>query len=332
MYYGALRNIKEKHLKKLKKKKNVVGIGIGYKYVDGKKTNDLCIQFSVRAKMALQDIKKKDLIPKEVDGALTDVIQLGEIKSEQDPKLRYRPAPAGVSVGHRDITAGTLGIWVRKNDKWCILSNNHVLANSNDGNIGESILQPGPYDGGNMSDVIALLSEFVAIEWTEIPSDCPFSKLFARVVNWFMKLFGRKSRLKAIQIQAGTNLVDAALAEAIREGQDVDNRIMKIGKITSIGYGELGMKIKKYGRTTAYTEGEIIQVDASILVTYGEGKSAWFEDQLVAGNMSAGGDSGSAVISDENNLVGLLFAGSDESTIINRIQNVQDALHFNLAR
>ena len=330
MYYSELKNIKEKHLKKLKRKKNIVGIGIGYKHVNGKKTDELCIQFSVRAKMASQDLKKKDLIPKDINGAKTDVVQLGEIKSEQDPKLRWRPAPAGVSVGHRDITAGTLGIWVKKNGKWCILSNNHVLANSNDGNIGESILQPAPYDSGNISNVIALLSEFVAIEWTEAPSDCLFSSLFAKVVNWFMKLFGRKSRLKAIQIQAGTNLVDAALAEVIKD-VDVDNKILKIGKITKIGYGELGMKIKKYGRTTAYTEGEIIQVDASILVSYGEGKNAWFEDQLVAGNMSAGGDSGSVVISDENDLVGLLFAGSDTSTIINRIQNVQDALgHWDL--
>ncbi|HHJ53434.1 MAG TPA: hypothetical protein ENJ89_09590, partial [Caldithrix abyssi] len=41
-----------------------------------------------------------------------------------------------------------------------------------------------------------------------------------------------------------------------------------------------------------------------------------------AGNMSAGGDSGSAVLNEQNEIVGLLFAGSSRSTIINRIQNV----------
>jgi len=42
----------------------------------------------------------------------------------------------------------------------------------------------------------------------------------------------------------------------------------------------------------------------------------------MAGAMSQGGDRGSAVLDDNNNLVGLLFAGSDTSTIMNRIQNV----------
>jgi hypothetical protein len=46
--------------------------------------------------------------------------------------------------------------------------------------------------------------------------------------------------------------------------------------------------------------------------------------------MSQGGDSGSAVLDDQNRLVGLLFAGSSNSTIINRIQNVFTALGVSL--
>jgi hypothetical protein len=46
----------------------------------------------------------------------------------------------------------------------------------------------------------------------------------------------------------------------------------------------------------------------------------------MAGAMSQGGDSGSAVLADNNHLVGLLFAGSDTTTVINRIQNVFSAL------
>jgi hypothetical protein len=42
--------------------------------------------------------------------------------------------------------------------------------------------------------------------------------------------------------------------------------------------------------------------------------------------MSQGGDSGSAVLDGNNRLVGLLFAGSDTTTIINRIENVFGAL------
>jgi hypothetical protein len=49
---------------------------------------------------------------------------------------------------------------------------------------------------------------------------------------------------------------------------------------------------------------------------------AQFRDQLLAGPMSQGGDSGSAVLDNDRKIVGLLFAGSDQTTIINRIQNV----------
>ena len=42
--------------------------------------------------------------------------------------------------------------------------------------------------------------------------------------------------------------------------------------------------------------------------------------------MSQGGDSGSAVLSNDNQLTGLLFAGNDTTTVINRIENVFSAL------
>lgn len=61
-------------------------------------------------------------------------------------------------------------------------------------------------------------------------------------------------------------------------------------------------------------------------VQYGAGQVARFTDQLLAGAMSQGGDSGSAVLNGENRLVGLLFAGSDVTTIINRIEHVFSAL------
>jgi V8-like Glu-specific endopeptidase len=46
--------------------------------------------------------------------------------------------------------------------------------------------------------------------------------------------------------------------------------------------------------------------------------------------MSQGGDSGSAVVNENNQLIGLLFAGSDTTTIMNRIQNVFSALGVSL--
>jgi hypothetical protein len=90
------------------------------------------------------------------------------------------------------------------------------------------------------------------------------------------------------------------------------------------------MRLQKSGRTTGYTQGEILQVDVTANVQYGAGQTAQFTDQLMAGAMSQGGDSGSAVLNDDKQLVGLLFAGSDNSTIINRIEHVFSALNLSL--
>jgi len=74
----------------------------------------------------------------------------------------------------------------------------------------------------------------------------------------------------------------------------------------------------------------VTQVDVTADVSYGENRTVRFTDQFMAGAMSQPGDSGSAVLNDNNELVGLLFAGSDTSTIMNRIENVFSALSLTL--
>jgi S1-C subfamily serine protease len=106
--------------------------------------------------------------------------------------------------------------------------------------------------------------------------------------------------------------------------------LLQIGTIAAIKEAELGMSIKKSGRTTGLTTGAIEQTDVTVSVSYGYNKTAVFTDQLLAGAMSQGGDSGSAVLDIQNNLVGLLYAGSETSTLINRIQNVFGELKISL--
>ena len=108
------------------------------------------------------------------------------------------------------------------------------------------------------------------------------------------------------------------------------DEILNIGPIQGTVAGELGMAIKKGGRTTGFTTGQIQQVDVTANVQYGAGQIALFTDQLLAGAMSQGGDSGSAVLDENNRLTGLLFAGSNTTTIINRIENVFSALGISL--
>ncbi|NIU63494.1 MAG: hypothetical protein GWN66_23415 [Pseudomonas stutzeri] len=141
---------------------------------------------------------------------------------------------------------------------------------------------------------------------------------------------GSQHRLEAFRLDTEENLVDAAIARPLSDDL-VEKRILEIGEPQGVAEGTLGLSIQKSGRTTALTSGEIKQIDATAKVSYGLGKTATFTDQLVAGAMSSGGDSGSAVLDEGNRVVGLLFAGSQSTTIINRIQNVLDALDVSIA-
>jgi len=309
-------------------RRNVVATGVGYKVTGGKRTQSPSIICSVTRKLPAAALAPADLVPPTIAGATTDVVETGPIRALQAPTGRFRPAPGGVSIGHRDITAGTLGCLVRKGGEPFILSNNHVLANSNDAQIGDPILQPGPHDGGTVAeDHIASLEAFVPISFLlpEPPSECGFAAAVIAALNAGCRLIGSRTRYRIVSIQQTANLVDAAIARPLA-ATDVADEILGIGPIQGAAQGTLGMRVRKSGRTTGLTTGEILQVDVTVNVQYGAGRMAQFTDQLMAGAMSQGGDSGSAVLDDQNRLTGLLFAGSDTTTIINRIEHVFAAL------
>ena len=324
-----VREILKDRSRHLLKMQNVVATGIGYKMTAGQKTPNVSIVCSVKEKLPVSQLTSKNMVPPSFDGVPTDVIRTGHIRALGRTD-RTRPAPGGVSLGHIDITAGTLGCLVKKNNQIFILSNNHVMANSNNAQIGDPILQPGPYDGGtDPQDRIATLSEFVPVSFVEVPSGCSTSKIITAILNGLAAFVGSDVRFKPVSTKALTNLIDAAIARPVNDS-DVINEIMEIGPIQGVIEAELGMAIKKSGRTTGLTTGEITQVDVTSTVGYGGSNVAIFTDQLMAGAMSQGGDSGSAVLSSDDKLTGLLFAGSDSSTVMNRIQNVFTAFGVTL--
>jgi hypothetical protein len=308
---------------------HVVATGLGYKVTRGTKTDSLAIVCSVDEKLPMHKLRPRDRVPSAIAGIPTDVVATGPIRAFLSRTERHRPAPGGVSIGHRSVTAGTLGCLVKRGQQVFILSNNHVLANSNEAGRGDAILQPGPHDGGRFpADHIAELEAFVPITFLEPPSECGFARGVIALLNAGCRLLRSTTRYRVINAQARDNLVDAAIARPL-ESALVRGEILDIGKLASLGRGELGLAVQKSGRTTGLTTGQITQVDVSVDVQYGPGRLARFTDQLMAGPMSQGGDSGSAVLDNSNRLVGLLFAGSENSTIINRVEHVFSALGLN---
>lgn len=322
--------VKEQHVVAILEKPNVIGVGMGYKVTRNRRTDELSVVVLVRQKLPKAGLRPDDLVSRDLDGVATDVLEVGDVRALQARTDRWRPAPGGVSIGHYQVTAGTFGTVVRDvgtGDR-LILSNNHVLANSNEASPGDAILQPGTADGGQVeTDTIAELERFCPIEFSISPPVCSIATGVADLANLLARLLGSTHRLQALQSRpTATNLADAAVARPLND-DDVLDEILEIGVVSGTRPATLGMAVRKSGRTTEFTEGEITVLNATVDVSYGVGRTARFEDQVVSGPMSQGGDSGSLLVAgDSLEAVGLLFAGSDQTTIYNPIQAVLDCL------
>ncbi len=327
-------HVKETHKEAILSKPNVVGVGIGYKVIRGRRTDELCTVVLVRQKIPKAGLDPEALVAPYIDGVATDVVQVGDLWALQSPTDRWRPAPGGVSLGHYQVTAGTFGSVVRERatGERLILSNNHVLANSNDANPGDPILQPGVADGGEVeNDTIARLERFCPIEFSTLPPVCPLAIGVANVTNALARVIGSKHRLQAIQSDpTASNLVDAAVACPL-DNNDILAEVLGIGVVGGTTDATLGMSVRKSGRTTGLTNGEITVLEATVDVSYGSGRTARFDEQIVTSPMSSPGDSGSLLVAgDSLHAVGLLFAGSDQATIHNPIQAVLDCLEVEI--
>ena len=331
-----IRAVQRFHEGVLLKKANVNVVYCGHKHTGGKNTRRPCIVVGVAKKVPVNMLASRDIIPSGLEDVETDVVESGHIEAQFDWTKQHRPIVPGISIGHKNITAGTLGCFVTAaGDEVQALSNNHVFANSNDALLGDAIFQPGPYDGGNSTHTAAILTRFVPIvfenggEEPPPPSPCPWGKGAAAVLNAPAGLLGRETRLLAVlpTQETGGNLVDAAIAKPT---VDFHPDIPEIGRPLGAIEAELGMPVQKSGRTTGHTTGEITGLNATVLVDYGNNRRAKFTDQLLSGPMSEGGDSGSALLNDTKYVVGLLFAGSGQLTVYNRIQNVLAALEVEI--
>jgi len=326
---AQIRQVKGSYVFDLLNKLNVVGVGLGYKISQGVSTGELSLIVSVARKVDPSILTANDLVPRALDGVKTDVVETGVLRAFQSPRDRWRPVvPPGVSVGHYRVTAGTFGCLVHRGEEVFILSNNHVLANSNDCQQGDGILQPGVADGGTADNRIATLADYVPLDFGAVEPDCPIAGGSAKLLNYVARAFGSSHQLQAIKQTSGENQVDAALARPLSPDL-VKNEILYIGAPAGTGTATLGTEVQKSGRTTGHTQGIITQIDATVRIDY-NGKTALFTEQMVAGPMSQPGDSGSAVLDMDKRVVGLLFAGSDATTIMNPIDEVLSALNVEL--
>jgi len=325
MQFEEVAKAKSLHEALLFSKPNVVGVGSGYRMVGPRRTDELCVIAMVEHKVPRAALTAHMMIPKEVGGIPTDVVQVGRLSAHSARLIKVRPALGGVSIGHYMVTAGTLGCVVRDRmtNKRMLLSNNHVFANSNQSVPGDPILQPGAVDGGAVpEDVIARLERAVPLRFSTGPATCHWAQLYAGFGNRIARMLGAHHSVEVGRSDLNAeNEVDAALAIPL-EDSAVSDEILDIGVIGGTTPPALGMLVRKSGRSSGFTTGTITILDASVDIHYGD-RVARFVHQVVTTAMSTPGDSGSLLVDGGSLLaVGLLFAGSDQATVYNPIQTV----------
>jgi len=244
-----------------------------------------------------------------------------------DRTKRFEVLAGGISIGSERVTAGTLsGVFKDMTDgRDVLVSNWHVF----EGQPKKTqILQPGPHDGGLVdTDRVGRLKRYVSLK----PS------------RWRVAICAILGSLLGEWCSAYRNLVDAAVAtfepsdprRKLVRGVYMDDGNILCPRGTHPGDGIIGRKVWKVGRTTGFGEGVVVSDNAVVKVWYGD-QYILFQDQIIVKGKSEGGDSGSPVFllsgdrpSENDQLVGLLFAGSDEYFVVCKYKHLQNLLKVN---
>src|SRR5664279_374210 len=307
--------VKESVEAALLKQPGVTGVDVGYKYVAGKRTEEIAIRVLVAKKK--KTVSKGEKIPDTIEGVKTDVIertyelqQFRNRKKLEDVELqldsgRYRPVEGGMGIGPCRavggyVYVGTLGAIVKDNatNNPLCLSNFHVMCIDNGWHVGDQMCQPGRVDGGS----------------------CP-----ADVVGTLQRA-----------VLGGT--VDCAVCN-LNSGIGYVCDVLELGQVAGTSTAVLNAPVRKRGRTTGLTYGFVDSISASVNIDYGDGIGVKTLTNQVgvrpdtAHNplFSDHGDSGSVIVDNSLKVVSLLFAGSsDGHTLGNSIADVLAALNVTM--
>lgn len=296
----AKKNNREQYFKQ----QNIVGMSFGRRIAGDTITDEPAIVMYVIKKVSRSYLSSSQLLPRKIyiggDCINVDVVETGPLYP-QSFTSRDRPASAGISCGQFDLGgAGTIGCLVNDltDNSLCILSNNHVLAKENAAAIGDNILQPGPVvDGGvNPDDAIAVLKRFVMINATGNVVDAAIAQVskvgdvIDQMKNTLMDVPTPNHPAVGLLFAGGGNRTFLNPIDSVLNSLNIQ---FTHGPGATV-LPQIDMHVEKVGRTTEYTTANIMEIDATITISYDFG-NATFDHQIATAWLSCPGDSGSVV-------------------------------------
>jgi hypothetical protein len=252
----------------------VSGVAVSLRYAGGEILPEPCVTFFVEKK--LPESAGEPAIPRSIAGVPTDVVEAGRPVLQTSGAghirgQRIRPAQPGTSISHIRVTAGTFGCLVEDEKRQYILSCAHVLSDAA-GAAGEAIVQPGTHYGGAApKDQVARLT-------------------------------------KTVPLSNGVCIADAGIAE-VDDPSGVTADIRGLGKpVGTRSLTGLGVNVQKSGDFTGVTHGIVTGLKGTITLPI-NGMTVTFQDAIITSGMSGPGDSGSLLMDNRNQAIGLLFGG-----------------------
>lgn len=161
---------------------------------------------------------------------------------EVNRRRRLDPLVGGISIGSPQVPVGTLGalVWDKVDGSVCILSNWHVLAGDLQAEVGNPCFQPGLFDQGRSSDVVA------------------------RLKRWS---FSRQTDAAIAELIGNRHYCAGEIVSLFQQ-------------ITGVADPYLGMRVLKSGRSTSFSMGFVDGLFFSAAIEYSNGVVRIFEDQI----------------------------------------------------
>lgn len=360
-YLDAYKAVQRHGIVLLERSPNIHAIGVGVKSgepIRAAKGDDFSLTAVVSRKKARRELQSEQLLmfselfrgivgDTPLQYVETNVIESGapiELHSLQVPRTQrgsynggrpildmqkfFNSLKCGVGITNPTqeypgiLSVGTLGVFLRDgNGNLFLLSNNHVIGRSDSARLGEPIVQAGTLDLTDVElNLMPTESELVSqLKIAEFTAAVPIVRSARPTIHF--------------------NRVDAAIARVTTIARSLaeihmlcyGGRIMGTADpIVADGNGipNAPARVYKVGRTTGFTQGEVAMLGVIDSLSYPGGR-AYFMDQIMieptrdnGGAFSQPGDSGSVVLSDDHKAMGLLFAGSPRSTLVNPIEFV----------
>jgi S1-C subfamily serine protease len=313
---SAMMTTHHKFRENLERFPGVHATSLGRKSVNNVDTDIPAIVFHVTEKQA--NLPKDQRIPETIDGIATDVVvspqfiwggvaaAMAPAAGEELPNgKKYRPMKGGSQLcitGFSESQTGTLGcgvtqrrdpkdIYAEKPRRY-LLTNQHVA-----GDPGTKVAQPLDSYGAN--------NDTVGYCVRSVKNDVVDAAIVG--IDWYD---------------------DGVLPEILEIGQIKGTYTVTFADCKKVLDKILGYPVRKYGRTTGLTHGRVTNID------YGGFGSSFRGQLLITAPVKVPfgdhGDSGSVIVDDKNNVVGLFWSVNAGHGIATPIQTVLDALDVDM--